>query len=487
MWRVLLVEDEPFVRRTLIKQIPWQECGFELAAEAENGMEAMVFMSHEQPHLVITDIMMPGMDGLELLRQGKAAYGSTKFVMLTCVNEFEYARQALELGASGYLLKLSADRDALKKLLLKIDGELKEEKDRTLEHRSLRFSAAYGKLWSRIESLDAELPGAQEQELPNDALSYVSVVSILHGSDKKPEDMAAAEEQLRGLLNKGDELHRYAGRGLTHFFCWTRKELYIPDNLLTAEFGASKPSPKEELVQAWRDALLRINRVWYDQTPYAGLEERCIQGEGLLWKKERELLRVLEQTELSRALGILEELWEDMRSHGLVVSQVQYLAERLDRQFGRMYNRQGKPDHEWLCVKRHDALGRELAVRLEQMVKASLYQAEALTDRADINSIIQYITYNIAENITLKSMAQMVNMDENYISVLFRKKTGETLINYVQKCRVEKAKKLLLESELSIPEIYTQIGFANENYFFRIFKRWTGETPGKFRSRVRGR
>ncbi|MDF2649916.1 MAG: two-component system response regulator, partial [Paenibacillus sp.] len=123
MWKVLMVEDEPFVRRTLINQIRWREFGFELVGEAEDGNEAMAFIQSKQPDLVISDIVMPGMDGLELLRQAKLV-SDAKFVMLTCVNEFEYARQALEFGASGYLLKLSADEQALGQMLEKIEREL---------------------------------------------------------------------------------------------------------------------------------------------------------------------------------------------------------------------------------------------------------------------------------------------------------------------------------------------------------------------------
>lgn len=505
MWRVLLVEDEPFVRRTLKKQIPWEECGFELAAEAENGLEALELMRREQPELVITDIMMPGMDGLELLRRGKSEFDAVKFVMLTCVNEFEYARQALEHGATGYLLKLSADTDALKSMLQKVGRELSQENVRKREHRELWFGALYDKLWNAMEAGEPPegppLPEEWPEAMASPAPAYLTAAAILHGGAEECF-CEAAEHRLRSGLPKQAELHRYSRNGVATFLIWSPGPLpngFIPDRTGgMAVAAAGSPTGLHGLRSVWSEAILQLNREWYGTSgaPEPGKNGRHAESghgaphPGNVWKKERELYRMLEQTELARALATLEELWSGMAAMALPIPQVLHTARRIDLQVNRLFDGHGSDggaEPEWLSAGSHSRLLRVLKQRMEQAVKRSLRQAEAQTDREDINAIIQYIHGHLSENITLKAMAQLVNMDENYVSVLFRRKTGETLINFIQQCRVERAKKLLLETELSIPEINEQAGFNNENYFFRIFKRWTGETPGKYRSRHRGK
>ncbi|MFC4776769.1 response regulator [Paenibacillus sp. GCM10023252] len=247
MWTVLLVEDEREALQYIRGIINWKDYGFVVVDEARNGAEALQKIRDIQPHVVFTDIIMPEMDGVELLKQARSTGYEGRFVMLTCMNEFEYARQALEYGASSYMLKLSMDQLTLVDVLAKITREL------------------------------------QEQHRHQQALSIM----------------------------------KHAG-----------------------------PQPN-----------------------------------------------------------------------------------------GRM------------------------------------------TDHSGINRIIQYVQQHYPEVITLQLMAELVVMDASYLSDLFKKKTGVSLIHFVQQTRVDAAKLLLQTTDLTMREISEQVGFANENYFNKIFKRWTGDTP----------
>ncbi|WJH33443.1 response regulator [Paenibacillus sp. CC-CFT747] len=147
MWNVLLVEDEGFVRRTLKHLISWEEYGFRITGEAANGKEALDLMRKQVPDLVITDIVMPVMDGLKLLNQAKQEGMESLFVMLTCMNEFEYARQALEYGASSYLLKLSMNPESLGIVLAKIRQELLRVELTRSSLEETSFQRVYQNLW----------------------------------------------------------------------------------------------------------------------------------------------------------------------------------------------------------------------------------------------------------------------------------------------------------------------------------------------------
>jgi two-component system response regulator YesN len=126
MWKVLLVEDEEDALHYTKNLVDWNRLGFEVVGEAKDGSEALQRIRELQPDAVITDIVMLPVDGLELLRTAREQGCDARFVMLTCMGEFEYARQALEHGASSYLLKLSMNRQSLEQTMTKVAAELSD-------------------------------------------------------------------------------------------------------------------------------------------------------------------------------------------------------------------------------------------------------------------------------------------------------------------------------------------------------------------------
>ncbi|MGG6309295.1 response regulator transcription factor [Paenibacillus macerans] len=280
MWKVLLVEDEVFVRESVREIIAWEELGFTVAGEAGNGGEALDMIRRDPPDLVLADIVMPEMDGVELLRRTREEGYRSRFIMLTCIGEFEYVRQAMEYGASNYILKLSMSVNSLRDTLRKVSAELARDgagttgadPDRGGSGADMREAGGAG------EGPQAEAPGRQT--------------------------------------------------------------------------ASSSPGP-------------------------AGTEA-----------------------------GV---------------------------------------SHPEVC------------------------------------KIIAYIAENYPQDITVKSMAQYVMMGENYVSALFKKKTGQTLIHYLHRVRVEKAMEYLLHTDLPVHEIGHRVGFLNDNYFIKIFKRLTQQTPSRYR------
>ncbi|WP_442955697.1 response regulator transcription factor [Paenibacillus sp. IITD108] len=269
MWRVILVEDEVFVRESVKELIDWNSMGFEVAGEAGNGVEALQLIHDMKPDLVLADIIMPQMDGIELLKKTREAGYKTKFVMLTCMSEFEYLRQAMEYGASNYILKLSMNVKDLRETLGKIREELNKELAET-----------------------ASVQGT--------------------GTNAPSKNNPASEDSAK-----------------------------------------------------------------------------------------------------------------------------------------------------------HPAVG----IKLEE---------EKIT-HPEVNKIIAYIEEHYAEDLSVKFLSQYVVMGENYVSSLFKKKTGQTLIHYLHQVRVEKAIWYLKNSKLAISEIGAKVGFVNDNYFIKIFKRFTNETPSQYR------
>lgn len=137
MWRTLLVEDEIHSLSYLRNFISWEEEGFSIVGECHHGLSAFEFIKEHQPDLVICDIMMPVMDGITLLKTVRDNGYNCRFIMLTCMSEFEYAQQAIEHGASGYILKLSLEREKMQALLKKLNKELQQMRKLTMIEKIL--------------------------------------------------------------------------------------------------------------------------------------------------------------------------------------------------------------------------------------------------------------------------------------------------------------------------------------------------------------
>lgn len=333
MWKVLLAEDEVFVRESVREIIDWESMGFTVVGEAGNGTEALAMIREEKPDLVLTDIIMPGMDGIELLRQTREAGIRSKFVMLTCMSEFEYIRQAMEYGASNYILKLSMNVKDLRETLGKIRAELEKEERQREERRG----------------------GAPRDGYAADGWAAIGA-GRAPGVTPPPGARHAQGEPLAGAAGPvpgGTPPH---GAGPVPGMTPPHGASHAQDGPLGAYEAGSVPAE-------------------------AGSEERITHPE--------------------------------------------------------------------------------------------------------VNKIIAYIHENYHEDLSVKFLSQYVMMGENYVSALFKKKTGRTLIHYLHQVRIDKAIWYLRNTSLPVSEIGQKVGFANDNYFIKIFKRHTKRTPSLYRKEHR--
>lgn len=340
MWTVLLVEDEVFVRESVREIISWEELGFRVIGESGNGEEALGIIRRERPDLVLSDIVMPGIDGIELLRRARAEGVRSKFVMLTCMGEFEYVRQAMEYGASNYILKLSMSVNSLRDTLRKVGAEL---------------------------AGSASADGAGQH-------SAVEQDSRIEKGDAFPEAQQASANEKSGRSEPADRRDRA---------------------------GVSEREPSAESEAAFASASL---------SEISGLPSRTDSSETAEASEDGERPA-------------------DLRSF-------------------RLY-------------------------------------AESDIAHPEVRRIVEHIHAHYESDITVKSMSRYVMMGENYVSALFKKKTGHTLIHYLHGVRIVKAADHLRETGLPVQEIGLRVGFANDNYFIKIFKRWTGLTPSQYRQRER--
>lgn len=234
------------------------------------------------------------------------------------------------------------------------------------------------------------------------------------------------------------------------------------------------------------ELLLKWDNQWYSDSSSSKRPQvpsgRLLSAMGLEWSQEREFIRSFEMSKIDGAISMIRDIWERMAERRLPAAVVLETAKRLDLIMSRITARSAGSQGVVPPSHSHIAMLENMVLRVRMHHDQWQQDLTKLTDHSEINRILKYIRDHYTEDITLKSLAQFVNMDEHYVSALFKKKIGETLIHYIQRTRIEQSKFYLKETDLPVGEICSRVGFANENYFFKMFKRWTGSTPNDFRS-----
>lgn len=483
MWKVLLVEDEMFVRESIKMIVNWEELGFTLLGEADNGEEALQMLRQKHFDLVISDIKMPVMDGVELLKQARELDLSCKFIMLTCMNEFEYVRQALEYGASNYILKLSMSVSSLVDSLSKIKSELEEQS----QYADQKINLYYQQIWRNITGAEHEEHEAAPSVIEELRHFHLTIVSVIRGGERwTPSDHDKALSFLD--FSCAEVTHLYHSEGLTTVFIWHKPEAPLVRAGSSVEDYAvvyAADIHYSQLHMQWRKIIQQLGAAWYESkkgvfSVNAGNVKESAPY--FVWRKKRELISSFEKLEENRCHALIDEIWEEMRDSHLSMVDVKKIAADIDYTLYSMIQKGSSSQSALFDAGTHQELKQVMTVRLQAYLSAyKQTQPAIMTDHPEVNKVIAYINDHLDKDISVKSMAAMISMDENYFSSLFKAKTKESLITYVHQLRIQKAMFYLTQTDLTINQIAENVGFKNINYFNRIFKRITGATPSRYR------
>ncbi|MFC5702699.1 response regulator [Cohnella faecalis] len=483
MWKVLLVEDEMFVRESIKMIVNWEELGFTILGEANNGEEALQLLKDKHFDLVITDIKMPVMDGVELLKQARELDLNCKFIMLSCLNEFEYVRQALEFGASNYILKLSMSITSLVESLTKIKAELEEHS----QYSDQKINLFYQQIWGKITDADHdehEVVPFIIHELQHFNLTIISVI--------RGEERWNSKDHMKRLpfidFSRAEATHLYHGEGLTTVFIWHKPEVILIDVLAdNHEYSAVYATNihYSQLHMQWKRIIQQLGFAWYEGMKGASSIDEIEYKEATLyfaWRKKRELVSSFEKLEEKQCDERIDEIWNDMRNSHLSMVKVKKIAADIDYTLYSMVQKGNSNQSVLFDARSHEELKKAITHKLHTYLNEyKQTQPTIMTDHPEVNKVIAYINDNFHKDISVKSMATMISMDENYFSSLFKAKTKESLITYVHHLRINKAMFYLTQTDLTINQISENVGFKNINYFNRIFKRITGATPSQCR------
>ncbi len=504
LYSVMLVDNEPAIPRGLMRLIDWESCGCRVTAVAEDGKSALRQMRDVPPDIVITDIRMPEMDGLELCRWVREHCPDTQLILLTGFPDFEYAQQAIQYQVVDFVLKPTTEETlsaAVKKACERLrtqKGQSGEGQSRLLEQQMLLGEMIFNNRHSLLYTLN------RLHELEIDLSSYYVVsLHVLDGEGQGDVQLQQTQKLLSEcwegyplyFVSKSDNvcyaILNMPGDATPEALCVQAVELVDrkTDFVLTAGISRRHHNPLH-LQTAAREADDAQQFTQYSSQPSVMCCEnlpRLADGAAqVLLEKLRLVEAALENCSRETTLRNLDGLFAFMRAAQIPFSGM-YQAASLLYNFctSLLLSRNlssGSLPSEFFGLQ--SATAAELQTELRDFVIETLNRIGRTQENIDsiIYEVKRYIDQNYSSSLSLDSLAAQVHLSPSYFSKLFKREMGENLSTYIQNTRIERAKILLRTTDKKAYEIAEEVGIYDPVYFSKIFKKATGLKPREYRN-----
>jgi two-component system response regulator YesN len=506
MTQILLVEDEPLFRKGLAKMIAGSGTNWNVCGEAENGQEAEQLIAKLLPDLVMTDIRMPLMDGLELLKRAKARFPDIEFIVITGYQDFQYAQAALRYGALDLLIKPCSKQDicdALDKvdvLVLEKQANLRKKEnehqlllENTLRMIFLRFpyrEEVIGELEQSLHNcklilfLITDYHPTHKQYMKRDVplLQYavLNIISelldiygivgnllliesgrfalILNDTTEEQTLCAAVCETVQSLLGLSVTSH-YAGLTLSL--------TQLPDQYeaIMAETKMSQHTDKKDVVEASFPINRARQQLISAQTVALILAGQTDSLKQYLGQVMKDICGMHEDAWKIEALSLSFALQDTARKQLEQDHDPQALTERISKL------------HECRDI---DEVYVWMKAEMDQFFGNFNKWQKKYSENA-VSKAVRYMEEHYSEQLPLQQVASQVHFNATYFSHLFKKETGRSFVDYIIELRMEKAKQLLSNTDMKITEVSGAIGYDLPNYFAKLFKQSTGLSPKEYR------
>ncbi|MFC3800256.1 helix-turn-helix domain-containing protein [Cohnella sp. GCM10012308] len=473
MIHVLIVDDDNLVRKGLITAMPWDDFGMRIAGEAANGEKALEFLASHRVELLITDLAMPVMSGIELLRTVRERYPDLAVAVLTLHQDFEYIQEALRLGAIDYIAKVQLEKEHFGEVLGRIRARIvaggsgrTKESDAAPQER-FPGGDAYALLALREQAepeavlLPAEGEGCWRADidshvrlwLPASELTRQDLTGYGSGGPSVQAEALPPEWRMVRVRHAAGEsvaelqlrLNRYRQQDF-FYDCDGGKKL--PIELDLEQLRAERTAPSEREIEETQDMLFAF-RWLHDETSFAELRRRLhalrLPAEKLMqlfYGCTVEWNRIFRSVSDARA-ALPDKLacWEDCAV--------------------------------WLDAFREMSGAASGRAHLSGEVSGSIMAA------------VKIVHDELALPLFAIDVAKRVNLSRSYFNQVFKEAVGYSFNEYLRKTRVDKAREYLVQTKKPIQWIAEHTGYADEKYFSRTFREQTGMLPSEYRTRHR--
>jgi two-component system response regulator YesN len=525
--KILIVDDEVLERKGLAKIITNGIKDVMIIGEAANGRKAIEMAKEHRPDIIFMDIKMPGIDGVQAVKEIKQIDSSIRIIMVSAFNTFEYAKEVMQQGVKEYILKPSRKQDILE-AVGRVSFEIKEERKQLEEQQSLKENLnravsiaqkewVYSLLINQVQDITFEewgqllgveitsgyimlfsmQPKGNSELSTSDKLDwYAWLKDTLKANVKKQELMIGpitdAQVPVLFLCKKtAEKVHfkSYAQTIIENINTRFQKETILAD----LRVGVGHPyNHAHELNKSYHEAVLALQKL--SMTPKQKFLFGVKQGQvaadtthptkSSILEVEKKLLDAVRKGDVNQVLFLIESFITGQAANKNI--DAHFVKKSFDELFvliSRMLHELGVQYERTPAVDESDGItsiletGKAHLMQVVQQVQIwRNNHAKGMLHKAK-----EYIENHYADSITLESVAEYVELSPFYFSKLFKDRFGMTFIDYLTEIRIKHAKAQMEDRAKSLKEICFSIGYNDPNYFSRVFKKLTGLSPTEFR------
>lgn len=515
--RMIIVDDEPIICEGLRKTIEWSQLGIEIVDVAYDGEQALQIVQSEPIDIVLSDIRMDGMDGLELAQQIRTLYPEINFVMISGYEDFEYARRAMRIGVSDYLLK-PVNIDELKAVVSNIAARIHEHEDNGSKEEDVLW------LLNAIHNKAEHAESIPLRRCNGVGGSYRVIASQLADyeqffGDKSAEEIRDLQEDWKNTLQAC--IH---SAGLSTIFAFSHPNLlytFVHDsgNSMTEQQWDSLAG---QAIANWHRESKIVIAISATYTETENTSEACERAKQLLFYsvlqsdtilteqlcKELEIERkvyrsyapsgdwasklssCLYRQEWQESEAMLKAFLAEMRQNRLLLpemlsiyeEQMALLRQRL-RSNALHIDQANERKHpiDLHHYNSYEAIEHQLLEELHDLLEAvgnqSVNKSYWIVEKA-----MKYIAEHYSEDMKASEVAEWLNITPNHFSYIFKQNTGKNFKEYMNDVRIGHAQRLLATTNDKVFEIADRVGYKEYKYFVSVFKSVTGMTPKEYRA-----
>ena len=535
LYSIILVDDEEEVRKSIIKQIDWESAGFQVVGDAENGEDALEKIEVLEPDVVLTDIRMPYMDGLTLAEKIRQRYPSTKVVIFSGYDDFEYAQKAIKLNVTEYILKpvnVEELTSILKRIKSNLDEEIEEKRNVSRLRENYRKSLpiireqffndmvhrrlADDLIESKLREYDIPITGARKW--------IIAAIDVEKSDDRSKKTLSLHEEEelipISVMQIVREKLKSYCRFSL--FQSTAEAGMVViaaldDDNTTTGLIDVLGDICKETKRILEVPVTIGIGHSVTGLSKIAGSYQSAVEalgykavvgsgitiyindmepvGSGKLEfdnSDESDFISAVKfgpdekiEAVMVRISGKLESARVHYRQQQVYVFGVLNTVIQMIQQYDLNLEEILGGELEYLSVidklQKREEFG-EWLLKTARKMNQVINQERDMTTRQVIQQAKQYIMDNYQNpDLSVEMICRHLHMSPAYFSTMFKKETGQAYIAYLTEIRLNKAVELLNKTDDKTYVIASKVGYQEQNYFSYVFKKKFGVSPTKFR------
>lgn len=535
LYSIILVDDEEEVRKSIIKQIDWESAGFQVVGDAENGEDALEKIEVLEPDVVLTDIRMPYMDGLTLAEKIRQRYPSTKVVIFSGYDDFEYAQKAIKLNVTEYILKpvnVEELTSILKRIKSNLDEEIEEKRNVSRLRENYRKSLpiireqffndmvhrrlADDLIESKLREYDIPITGARKW--------IIAAIDVEKSDDRSKKTLSLHEEEelipISVMQIVREKLKSYCRFSL--FQSTAEAGMVViaaldDDNTTTGLIDVLGDICKETkrilevpVTIGIGHSVTGLSKITGSyQSAVEALGYKAVVGSGITIyindmepvgsgklefdnSDESDFISAVKfgpdekiEAVMVRISGKLESARVHYRQQQVYVFGVLNTVIQMIQQYDLNLEEILGGELEYLSVidklQKREEFG-EWLLKTARKMNQAINQERDMTTRQVIQQAKQYIMDNYQNpDLSVEMICRHLYMSPAYFSTMFKKETGQAYIAYLTEIRLNKAVELLNKTDDKTYVIASKVGYQEQNYFSYVFKKKFGVSPTKFR------